>query len=202
MRHSSNAQGDSNGTPSDRNAGAASGPQEQTAQEGACVLLDAQDVVKAWLTRRGVQPDLAEEFVDDALVDLLGRDQKIWTRQALWAAAHHRYVDYIRRSARSRRHTHIALRYLRWTEQAPVAEDSRTLAAALHDAISALPAPERRLVDLCILEGRPAAEVAASDGVTRQAIQKRLARARQRLRTRLGNYTAGSSTPGITVRMA
>lgn len=73
--------------------------------------------------------------------------------------------------------------------EVPTAEDvasGRQELRLLHDAIDALPPQGRRVFEMHKLQGRPHAEVAASLGISRSAVEKHMAAAMKNLLKRLG----------------
>lgn len=105
-------------------------------------------------------------------------------------------------AARRRKHERIAADRL----EAAVGADADRLEdwSALYEEIDRLPASFRAPIVLCALEGRSAAEAAASLGVAEGTIHSRLSRARDRLRRRLSRrgVTLGAAPFALTRRAA
>jgi RNA polymerase sigma factor (sigma-70 family) len=134
--------------------------------------------VYRFLLRKTGNPHDAEEltqrvFVDAATALGKGRAPPDSLLAWLYAIAERRYVDDVRRRIVARR----GLRLLRSTEEASDLAYSREISEALRDAIGGLPAGQRSVVVMKVLEGRPFAEIAERLGITEAACKMRLSRA-------------------------
>jgi RNA polymerase sigma-70 factor (ECF subfamily) len=96
----------------------------------------------------------------------------------LYTVAERRLIDEARR--RERRGSALPL-----TEAAASTEFGRDVSAALRSALGALPASQREVVVLRLLEGRSFAEVAARVGTSEAAAKMRFARALDSVREAL-----------------
>src|SRR5262245_21002687 len=83
---------------------------------------------------------------------------------------------------------------------------AKELQAALHEEVSRLPEKHRGPLVLCGLEGRGSREVAAQLGCPEATVRTRLARARERLRTRLARrgflVSAGALAAALSPELA
>ncbi len=101
----------------------------------------------------------------------------------LYTVAQRRLADRARRLA----HQHASLRELERARLAAVgSEYGAEVAAALHDAIAALPETQRDVVVLKLLRGLTFAEIAGRVGSSEGACKMRFARGLEALRDRLG----------------
>ena len=141
---------------------------------------DAQDVLQetfviAWRKRRTI-----------ALVDGSALPWLLATARLVALAA--------RRRAARRRTTAVPEEALHTIPAATEADD----AASLREALAALPAADRAVVELVLVQGLSYAEAAQRLGLTTSAAGKRLQRARTRLRSELradARSTIEGSTP-------
>jgi RNA polymerase sigma-70 factor (ECF subfamily) len=102
----------------------------------------------------------------------------------LYTVAQRRLADRARRLA----HRHAALRELEQTRLAAADEDyGADVAAALRDAIAALPETQRDVVVMKLLRGLSFAEIASQLGASEGAAKMRFARGLEALREHLGD---------------
>jgi len=101
----------------------------------------------------------------------------------LYTVAQRRLADRARRLA----HRHASLREIERERLAPVgSEYGAEVAAALHDAIAALPETQRTVVVLKLLRGLSFVEIAGRVGSSEGSCKMRFARGLEALRDRLG----------------
>jgi RNA polymerase sigma factor (sigma-70 family) len=137
-----------------------------------------------------------DDLVQDILVTTLTRrhtfrgDAKLqtWiTRIAINACRAHRRKEWLRRR--------LFAAWLRRQSppREPLASDNDNPQAQLvQNAVAALPAKDREAVVLCYLQGHAPADAAESLGITRNALDQRLKRARAQLQTNLQALTPDS----------
>jgi RNA polymerase sigma-70 factor (ECF subfamily) len=137
-----------------------------------------------------------DDLVQDILVTTLARrntfrgDAKLetWiTRIAINACRAHRRNEWLRRRL-----------FAAWLGRQspppePLASDNdNPQAQRVQNAVAALPAKDREAVVLCYLQGHAPADAAESLGITRNALDQRLKRARKQLQTTLALLTPDS----------
>lgn len=162
------------------------------ATEGHAAAEDAfreyRGQVYRFLLRRTGDHHEAEEltqrvFVDAAIALQKRAMQPTSTLAWLYAIAERRFIDEIRRRTVARR----GVRQLRAAEDAPDLAYGREVSRALRDAITRLPADQRRVVILKVLHGLRFSEIAAELGISEAACKMRLSRAVAQIKQSLAN---------------
>ena len=157
------------------------------------LLRDCVPVIAVTARYTGLPADRIDDVVQDTLITLHraratydpARDLLPWLR----AIAHRRAVDAMRVHGRTKvREVHDPAAYEAQADAAPDAleqvgrHDDR---AALHDAVSRLPAGQRQAVERLALAGQSLDEAAAATGRNKGALKVNLHRAIRTLRSRL-----------------
>jgi RNA polymerase sigma-70 factor (ECF subfamily) len=148
--------------------------------------------VYRFLLRRTGDHHEAEELTQRVFLDAAAalRSEGAQPRSILawlYAVAERRFVDDVRRRVVARR----GLRLLRPDETAPDLVYSREVAVALRKAIERLPADQRSVMVMKVLEGRPFAEIARELGVSEAACKMRLSRAVAQVKAELNAQGLG-----------
>ncbi len=99
----------------------------------------------------------------------------------LYTVAERRFIDEIRRRTRRRQHVHL----LHEAEAVEQSEYGAETAKALRRAIASLPADQRSVVVMRLLDDRPFAEIAAELHTTEAACKMRFARGLAAIRAKL-----------------
>jgi RNA polymerase sigma-70 factor (ECF subfamily) len=124
--------------------------------------------------------DVTQQVFADAQAVLdLSIDRQPRVLALLYRVAQRRLADEARRGIRERRRETPSF------GQAPQSEYGEMVAHALRDAIANLPAGQRRVVVMRLLEERSFAEIAKRLGVTEAAAKMRLVRGLEAVRERL-----------------
>lgn len=128
----------------------------------------------------------AEDLAQDVLLEfaLKGGTVRSSVVGFLHATARSRALNHRRDRAVRERHETSAGRHQAMADTAPAWND---LAPVLDEALAGLPADERAVILLHILDGRSQAAVAATLGVDQATVSRRLARGLATLRTRLAS---------------
>jgi len=137
-----------------------------------------------YLLRRSGSADAAEELTQRVFADAaaaLAKNRPNSVLAWLYAVAERRFVDEARRQ--QRRHVELEVAAIRPGEGS--LEYQREVARALGEEIRALPATQRKIVVMKLLQGRPFAEIARVVGVSEHACKMRFSRAIRQLRDRL-----------------
>jgi RNA polymerase sigma factor (sigma-70 family) len=134
-------------------------------------------------TWRGIPDSDVEEVLADVLVDAWFRISEVTGARGsleVWLVMRARYrtLDRLRKARRGRALVTRISRF--WQSNSSKVEYPSDLDAYL----AGLSELDRGLVHLRFLEGRPVAEVASTCGLTQKAVERRLARLRDRLRER------------------
>lgn len=140
-----------------------------------------------FLLRKTGDTDKAEELAQQVFTDAaaaLSRSETAPTSLVAWlyTVAERRFVDEIRRRTRSRRAEELSAQQ---EAQYPGDAYGAAIAAGVRAAIQLLPADQREIVILKVLEGRSFAEIAARYGITESACKMRFSRAIRRVQQSL-----------------
>ncbi len=147
-------------------------------------------------------PHEAEDLAQDVMATLLrtlrsfrgDSSLSTWTYTVARRACGRRKQRLARQDAALRREPDAAAGIVREPEP-PRRLERRRLAAALEQAIAALPEEQREVVVLRDVEGLPASEVARIVGIGERAVKSRLHRARLALRETLAPHVPGGAAP-------
>ena len=161
-------------------------------------LLDGRREFLGYLRRRLGSLDEAEDALQDFSLKVIrsarsvDQDDKInaWLGQIL----RHTLIDHYRRRAVRHRTETAYAQELSIAEDAPEAEDEHRTCGCLHAALRRLRPDHAELLRRADLEEEPRARVAADLGLTVNALNVRLHRARQALRVELENSCAACGT--------
>ena len=151
---------------------------------------------KALAVRVVRQPNLAEEIVQEAFLAVWknpgGYDQQRGSvRSWLMGMVHHRAVDLVRREEAHRRRAEGSIPDA-LQEQADHADevagrlDLPAERRAIRDALQALPAEQRQVLDLMYFDGLSQTQIAQKTGLPLGTVKSRTLLAMRRLRTILG----------------
>lgn len=128
----------------------------------------------------------AQDAFQTTFLVLMQRARTLWVRDSLGPWLHQvalRASSCARAAAaRRRRHERCAAELVRTTKEDEVQDDA---GAVLHEEIGRLPERYRRAIVLCYLEGRTQEQASRQLGWPLGTVQSRLARGRERLRSRL-----------------
>jgi RNA polymerase sigma-70 factor, ECF subfamily len=144
-----------------------------------------RDQVYRYLLRRTGNRDDAEELTQRVFVDAaaaLAGNRPDSVLAWLYAVAERRFIDEARRRKRQPQNVGAAVERDA-SAAAPVYQ--RETARALRKEIQALPAEQRQIVVMKLLQGRSFAEIARSVGASEDACKMRFSRALRQLRDRL-----------------
>lgn len=152
-------------------------------------LLEFTGHLDAWLRRKGVPWDLAAQFTSTAraaALDPAGPPHR-YKFSYVFTVARNNYITWMRRGATRSRHLES---YFYYTKAQDLGELPAELELAerrerVMAAIDALPAHLRQLILAHYYESRSVRDIAADRNVSRQAVQKGMARARSLLEARL-----------------
>ncbi len=138
----------------------------------------------------------AREVCQAVLIKLAKRFAVFDDERRLWAwlsvLAKHAFIDHCR--ARRRRNRLVPLEELPPNLDAEESPAHR-LSEVLRDALAGLPPEERELVQAAYVDECPLQELADASGQTYKAVESRLARLRQKLKTQLLNNLRHESEP-------
>jgi RNA polymerase sigma-70 factor, ECF subfamily len=137
-----------------------------------------RDQIYRFFLRRTGDHHEAEELTQRVFADATAAFKKADFEPAsmlswLFAIAERRLLDDVRRRITARR----GLRLLSQPEEAPDIAYSRQVANALRESIARLPAGQRDVVVMKVLEGRQFAEIAEKLGTSEAACKMRMSRA-------------------------
>ncbi len=140
-----------------------------------------------FLLRKTGDADKAEELAQQVFTDAaaaLSHSETSPTSLVAWlyTVAERRFVDEIRRRTRSRRAEEMSAKQ---EAQYPGDGYGAPIASGVRAAIELLPADQREIVILKVLEGRSFAEIAARHGITEGACKMRFSRAIRRVQQSL-----------------
>lgn len=144
---------------------------------------------------RGDEPT-AGEVCQAVFIKLAKRVQVFDDERQLWAwlctLARNAFIDHCR--ARRRR-SWLVFTDAAPPELAPEPLPAHRLSDSLHDALAGLAPEERELIHAAYVDERPLQELADESGQTYKAVESRLARLRQKLKTRLLKELRHESEP-------
>jgi RNA polymerase sigma-70 factor (ECF subfamily) len=148
--------------------------------------LQHRAAVYRFLLRRTRDHHDAEELTQRVFVDaaVALRDPDIQPRSVLawlFAVADRRFVDEVRRRTTARRIVRLSAR----PDEAADGAHSLQVDAALKRSLARLPAEQRKVVVMKVIQGRAFVEIAAETGVSVDACKMRLSRAVARIRADL-----------------
>lgn len=141
--------------------------------------------IYSFLLRKTGDPSSAEELTQRVFVDAtfaLARPETAPRSLLGWlyAVADRRLIDELRRRTREARFVEMSV-----ADSTTANEYPSTVASAIKHAVEQLPAEQRRVVVMKVLEGRPFAEIALSFGISEPACKMRFSRAIRRVRQSL-----------------
>lgn len=160
--------------------------------EGTARRLLADDTESARDVAQRVFTDLAKAAPGLAPDSQLGG----WLhRHTVFLALHHREAE----TRRRRREREAAAR---WELDEPASETDADFAAGIHSALTKLPAEDRGALLLRYWENRSLTEIGGSLGISPDAAQKRISRALEKLRARLGSRAATLGAAAVAAHLA
>jgi RNA polymerase sigma-70 factor (ECF subfamily) len=151
------------------------------------------EAMLAFLVRRTFAPDVAVDLMAETFAvafedrsQFRGRDERA-ARAWLYAIARHQLTDYFRRGqveARALARLGVERRPMSDAEYERIEElaASRELRATVADNLASLPADQREVLRLRVVEERPYGELALSLGISEQTARARVSRALRALR--------------------
>lgn len=162
----------------------------------AAQLLVARHLSKLLSLARRMLGDSAE--AEDAVQETF---LKLWTHAARWKPGQAKFETWLYRVAINKCYDRLRKRGHASLDEVPEMADpepgperllqNAALAAALQEALDALPARQRAAVLLCHYEGRGNADAAEILGISVEAMESLLSRGRRTLRARLGHLREG-----------
>jgi RNA polymerase sigma-70 factor (ECF subfamily) len=146
--------------------------------------------IKSYLMRLGSDAASAEEIAQDAMVTLW-RKAELFDRSKssvgtwLFRIARNRKIDLLRRDRTNALDAHDPMLLPAAAPDPDATTDAARLEGLVRRAFDALPADQRRLVDLAFFEGRSHSEIAAQTGIPLGTVKSRIRLAFSRLRRAL-----------------
>ncbi|MEM6334009.1 MAG: sigma-70 family RNA polymerase sigma factor [Planctomycetota bacterium] len=158
-----------------------------------------QRMVYAVCVRRLGDAAEAEDATQDTFLKLAGQAGRIRGSVAAWLhrSATTTSIDLARRRSTRRRHTRAAASASAASDSPAEVSEARELVERIDEAVASLGRADRELICEHYLAGRTHAELAASLGVSRSLVSRRLRRALGRLRDRLSGSGAALATGAL-----
>lgn len=170
------------------------------AQEGdraayESLLLDSAGLVRERARRRGIRPDRVDDVVQEALVSVHRARHTYDPARAflpwLHAIADHRIADAFR-GQRRRREVEVGEDDpVLESVPAPAEETDPLLKDGLRSALDALPARQRRVIEMMKMEDRSVREVSEELGISEASVKVLAHRGYKKLRERLRGWFDG-----------
>lgn len=148
--------------------------------------------LKAFLIRRGAAPEIAEDLVQDVLLNVWRKAAQFDPSRAdasawIYSIARNLRIDLARRDKRAEAYMKSEAAYeddFDWPEDAAVASEREKL---VRSAMNGLSTEQGEVVRLSFFEGRPHSEIAERLGIPLGTVKSRLRLAFARLREHLGD---------------
>jgi len=148
--------------------------------------------IKAFVMRQGTDPQMAEEVVQETMVNVWRKAKQFDPAKAsastwVFTIARNLRIDHLRKATRPEPDMNDPALVPDPEQQAPDRIQRRQETDRLKTALSALPDEQRQVLHLAFFEDKPHAEVAAELNLPLGTVKSRIRLAMKRMRAELGD---------------